>query len=59
MELLSPGINRMLGGASVGDSGLCCCGPVQCVTSSVRAQLLPFVLLVLKAFHSQVMCYVI
>ena len=35
----------MPGGFIVGDSGLCCCGPVQCVTSIVRAQLLPICLL--------------
>ena len=34
---------RMPGGVIVGDSGLCCCVPVQCVTSIVRAQLLPFI----------------
>ena len=28
----------MPGGVIVGDSGLCCCAPVQCVTSIVRAQ---------------------
>ena len=33
----------MPGGVTVGDSGLCCCGPVQCVTSIVRAQSLPIV----------------
>ena len=35
--------DRMPGGVIVGDSGLCCCVPVQCMTSMVRAQLLPFV----------------
>ena len=33
----------MPGGVVVGDSGLCCCVPVQCVTSIVRTQLLPIV----------------
>ena len=32
---------RMPGGVIVGDSGLCCCVPVQRVTSIVRVQLLP------------------
>ena len=35
-----PCLYRMPGGVIVGDSGLCCCVPVQCVTSIVRAQLL-------------------
>ena len=38
-----PCIYRMPGGVVVGDSGLCCSGPVRCVTSVVRAQLLPIV----------------
>ena len=38
-----PRIYRMPGEIIVGDSGLCCCVPVQCVTSIVRAQLLPIV----------------
>ena len=37
-----PCIYRTPGGIIVGDSGLCCCGPVRCVTSIVRAQLLHF-----------------
>ena len=31
----------MSGGVIVDDSGLCCCMPVQCLTSIVRAQLVP------------------
>ena len=38
-----PCINRMPGGVIVSDSSLCCCVPVPCVTSIVRAQLIPFV----------------
>ena len=38
-----PCIYHMPGGVIVGDSGLCCCVPVQCVTSIVWAQLLPIV----------------
>ena len=38
-----PCMYRMPGGVIVGETGLCCCGPVQCVTSIVRAQLLPSV----------------
>ena len=38
-----PCINRMPGVDILGDSGFCCCVPVQCVTSIVRAQLLRFV----------------
>ena len=34
-------IYSMPDGVVVGDSGLCCCVPVQCVTSIFRAQLLP------------------
>ena len=41
--LYVPCIYRMPGGVTVGDWGLCCCVPVQCVTSIVRAQLLPIV----------------
>ena len=33
----APCIYRKPGGVIVGDSGLCCCVPVQCVTSIVRA----------------------
>ena len=36
-------IYRMPGGDIVGDSALCCCVPVQCVTSIVQAQLFPTV----------------
>ena len=39
----APCIFRNPGGVVVGDAGLCCCVPVQCVTSIIRAQLLPFV----------------
>ena len=38
-----PRIHRMPGGVIVGDSGLFCCVPVQCVTSIVREKLLPIV----------------
>ena len=38
-----PCIYHMPGGVIVGDSGLCCRVPGQCVTSNVRAQLLPIV----------------
>ena len=39
-----PCINRVPGGVIVGDLGLCCCVPVQYVTSiNVRVQLLPIV----------------
>ena len=42
----------MPGGVIVGDSGLCCCMPVQCVTSIiVRVQLLPIVCLGLILFQ--------
>ena len=38
-----PCIYRMPGGVITGDLGLCCCVPVQCVMTIVRAQLLPIV----------------
>ena len=38
-----PRIYRMPGRVIVDDSGLCCCVPVQCVTSHFRAHLLPIV----------------
>ena len=37
VEFMYPVFIHMPGGVIVGDSGLCCCVPVQCVTSIVRA----------------------
>ena len=39
-------IYRMPGGGIVGDSGLCGCGPVQCVTSIVSSAITSLCLLI-------------
>ena len=54
VEFMYPVFNRMPGGVIVGDSGLCCCVPVVCVTSIIvlKALLIPCVCCFLKLVPS-------